>query len=123
MYFVVRIPIPNLPHGPHLTFDAVLKEPASPKTGFHAVLAKAKSGPATLQGFRVQVTGGDASFVPHTEKIQITYSVTDPGGVAVPTLPGGGFTDPVLPGGTLASSVALWELPLTDAVPFAPARL
>jgi hypothetical protein len=78
----VQWKVPNLPHGPHLTFDAVLKDTASPKTGFHAVLAKAKSGPATLQGFRVQVTGGDASFVPHAEKIQITYSVTDPGGVA-----------------------------------------
>lgn len=88
----VQWKVPNLPHGPHLTFEAVLKDTVSPKTGFRAVLAKAKSGPATLQGFRVQILGGDAFFAPGPnpppaanagEKIQIRYSVTDPGAAAI----------------------------------------
>src|ERR1700722_18937137 len=55
--------VPNLPHNPSLHFDAVLKQKASPKTGFHAVLAKATSSGADLRGFKVEITGGDASFV------------------------------------------------------------
>jgi len=75
--------VPNLPHSPKLKFDAVLKDKASPKTGFHAVLAKVTSPEADVKGFKVDITDGDAAFVPHTEKIQIKYTVTDPGGVAV----------------------------------------
>ncbi len=74
--------VPNLPHDPTLKFDAVLTGTPTPKSGFQAVLAKVTSPEATLQGFKVTIDTLDAAFVPHNEKIQVTYTVTDPGSAA-----------------------------------------
>ena len=74
--------VPNLPHAPKLKFDAVLRERPTAKTGMRAVLGKVTSAEAQLQGFAVTITSIDASFVPHAEKIQVAYTVSDPGGVA-----------------------------------------
>jgi len=74
--------VPNLPHSPKLKFDAVLHEKPSPKAGIHGVLAKISSPQADVKGFAVTITSIDAAFVPHTEKIQVAYTVSDPAGVA-----------------------------------------
>lgn len=74
--------VPNLPHSPKLKFDAVLHEKPSATAGIHGVLSKTSSPLADVKGFTVTITNVDASFVPHTEKIQVAYTVSDQAGVA-----------------------------------------
>jgi hypothetical protein len=74
--------VPNLPHSPRLKFDALLHEKPSPKAGIHGVLGKVSSPLADVRGFALTITNIDACFVPHAEKIQVAYTVSDPGGAA-----------------------------------------
>jgi hypothetical protein len=74
--------VPNLPHKPKLKFDALLKEKPSPANGHRAVLDKVESPEAEVAGYKVEITKIDAAFVPKTEKIEVTWKVTDPEGAA-----------------------------------------
>ena len=74
--------VPNLPHSPKLKFEALLREKPSAKAGIHAVMGKITSAEADVKGFAVTITKIDAAFVPHGEKIEVAYTVSDPGAVA-----------------------------------------
>ena len=72
---------PSAPGTLKLKFDAVLREPPSPKNGHVTSRGLVSSDVLNVVGYKVSITSADEAFAPHAEALRVVYRVENEGGL------------------------------------------
>jgi hypothetical protein len=74
---------PSAPGTLKLKFDAVMREPPSPKNGHVTSRGLVSSDVLSVVGYKVSITSVDEAFAPHAEALHVGFKVENEGGLAL----------------------------------------